>query len=564
MSYTRLLLLFPLLASTVIPASAAVLPQGVQFFQHGIASGDPLPDRVVLWTRITPSDADQPGVVPSGAPDVSVSWDVATDDQFQTIVKSGNATSRASADYTVKIDPGGLSPATWYYFRFTYEGTQSPTGRTRTAPADASAANVRFGHCSCANFEAGPFAAYRYMAQRDDLDFILHGGDYVYEYKEGEYPEGGPNTGRSHEPKVEMTTRAGYRQRHAQYKRDLDLQYLHSRYPFICTWDDHEISDDAYSAGATNHTEGTEGTWSQRQRDAYEVYFEWMPVRPILPGTTPPSIYRTSRYGSLVELITLDLRQYREKPPGQGEVTLYPNRKHMGDAQKNWFLDKLSASTATWKLINNSVMISAVDVPAASVDTTALIAAFASKGQSAPSATALTPGQPYNTDQWDGYPNERQLVLDHLENNNINNVAFLTGDIHSLWASEVPYNKATYRTAPRAVAVEFVCSSVTSDNLNEIAKQPDTPRAESTIAVENGFKIQNPWIKDIELDSHGFSVVDVNASRIRADWYFISDRRARNPSLRFYRGYEAAAWNLGSTTGPAAVVTETTTRLSPR
>ncbi|MDP0492122.1 MAG: alkaline phosphatase D family protein [Verrucomicrobiota bacterium JB023] len=544
-----------------------ILPQGTEYFRHGVASGDPLPDGIILWTRITPSEDDLPGRVAEDRPDIEVGYEIATDENFSHIIHSGTTLAQAASDYTIKVDPRQLTPATNYYYRFTYQGTQSLVGRAKTAPEDSSPAGTRFGLVSCANYEAGLFSAYRYLAQREDLDFILHGGDYIYEYPHNVYPAPA-EAGRVHDPLVEIINLEHYRRRHAKYKADLDLQLLHQKVPFICTWDDHESTNDSHRTGAENHTEGDEGNWIQRQSWAYQAYFEWMPIRLPDPTHAPQRIYRNWQYGSHVELITLDLRQYRDAPPSQAELIAgATDRTNLGPEQKTWFKNVLSESSATWKLINNAHMITPVDLPALAVpDVREAIEAFASEGVSP--LNSLTLGQPYNTDQWDGFPDERQEILDHLDEQDINNVAFLTGDIHSLWACEVPKNKTAYKLpasalnpdGERAVAIEIVCPSITSDNLNEIlGAEPRT----LTLAVEETFMAQNPWIKDIELDSHGFTVVDVNADRIRADWFFISDRAARNPSLKFYRGYTADAWDLTGA-GEAAIVEETENRLPPR
>lgn len=235
-------------------ATAALAPA----FLHGLASGDPLPDGVLLWTRITPTPESLPG---SGkGPDTAVGWEVAEDSAFTKVVARGTTTSTAETDHTVKADVRGLRPATVYWFRFTAGTTVSAVGRTRTAPAtDAATSGVRFGVVSCANWEAGYFSAYRHLAARADLDAILHLGDYIYEYAAGGYPDAEYGV-RQHSPRHEILTLADYRLRHATYKTDPDLQALHAAHPVVAIWDDHEIANDAWSGGAENHTPGTEGT----------------------------------------------------------------------------------------------------------------------------------------------------------------------------------------------------------------------------------------------------------------------------------------------------------------
>ncbi|SCE25811.1 alkaline phosphatase D [Streptomyces sp. IgraMP-1] len=291
--------LLPLGAATT--ATAAATPR----FLHGVASGDPLPDGVLLWTRVTPTEEAQPG---SGAgPDTEVGWEVAADAAFSSVVARGTVTARAATDHTVKADVRGLSPATGYWFRFTAGSTVSPTGRTRTAPAaSASPAGLRFGVVSCANWEAGWFSAYRHLAARGDLDAVLHLGDYIYEYATGDYPA---TPVRPHRPAHEITTLADYRLRHATYKTDPDLAALHARHPVIAIWDDHEFANDAWSGGAENHTPGAEGAWSERSAAARQAYFEWMPVRASTEGT----VFRRLRFGDLADLHLLDLRSFRSE-----------------------------------------------------------------------------------------------------------------------------------------------------------------------------------------------------------------------------------------------------------
>ncbi len=234
-------------------------------FLHGVASGDPLPDGVLLWTRVTPEPGAEPG---SGrGAETPVRWEVAEDREFTAIAASGTTLAAASSDHTVKADVRGLRPATTYYYRFTASGpdteggeVRSPTGRTRTAPAvGANVAGVRFGVVSCANWEAGWFSAYRHLAARGDLDAVVHLGDYLYEYGIGEYPTQGAAL-REHRPAHEILDLADYRTRHGNYKTDADLQALHAAHPMIAIWDDHEVANDAWSGGAQNHTRARRAT----------------------------------------------------------------------------------------------------------------------------------------------------------------------------------------------------------------------------------------------------------------------------------------------------------------
>jgi alkaline phosphatase D len=496
-----------------------------RYFKHGVASGDPHPTSVILWTRVTPTPQATPG---SGkGPRVSVRWQVATDRRFRHVVAKGTFTTSAARDHTVKLEAKGLRPRTAYFYRFLYRGVSSRVGRTKTAPAPhASPRNLRFGVVSCANLPGGYFSAYRHLARRNDLDAVLHLGDYLYEYGPGEYGDV-----RTPVPPREMVSIADYRQRHAQYKQDADLQALHAKYPFIATWDDHEVANDAWRRGAENHDPASEGPFLARRRRAHRAYDEWMPVRlgesvALGDGTR---MFRRLRFGRLAELSMLDLRTYRSKqaelamtpvPSADGTVS-DPKRTITGDAQMHWLKDSLRQDRAQWKLVGNPVMIAPVVFPPLPADVTRKINDFA----------GLLPenGAPYNVDQWDGYTADRREVFAHLADHGIQNTVFLTGDIHSGWACDLPLDAGTYPAeSGRSVATEFVCTSITSDNLNDIT---GTAPARSSIPVEAAIQANNRHVKYLNFDDHGFSVLDVTAARTQMDYYIISDKTDPNATV---------------------------------
>ncbi len=314
------------LAGRLPSATAAEGPS----FLHGVASGDPLPDGVLLWTRVTPEPAAVPGSGKGAA--VEVAWEVAEDAEFTRTVASGTAKAEADSDHTVKADVRGLAPATGYFYRFTAGAGTSPTGRTRTAPAeDATAGNLRFGVASCANYEGGYFASYRHLAARRDLDAVLHLGDYIYEYGHGEYPTGNRAV-RTVQPEHEILTLADYRVRHGHYKADADLQAMQAAHPVIAVWDDHEFADNAYGGGAGNHDPETEGPWDDRVAAAKRAYFEWMPVRPSTEGTT----FRRLRFGRLAELYLLDLRSFRDEQATIGDGRAIDDPTAPSRAASSW------------------------------------------------------------------------------------------------------------------------------------------------------------------------------------------------------------------------------------
>ncbi|NML49638.1 alkaline phosphatase [Streptomyces sp. R302] len=506
----------PVLLGTAAPALAdAPAPA----FLHGVASGDPLPDGVLLWTRVTPSPEAVPG---SGlGADVRVDWEVAEDRSFARVVASGAATASAAADHTVKADVRGLRPATAYFFRFTAGGTVSATGRTRTAPAaDSAAPGVRFGVVSCANYEAGHFSAYRHLAARGDLDAILHLGDYIYEYASGVYPEA-KDTVRTHEPRHEIVSLADYRTRHGRYKTDPDLQALHAVHPVVAIWDDHEFANDAWTGGAENHTPGAEGDWAARVAAAKRAYFEWMPVRTSTEGT----VFRRLRFGKLADLHLLDLRSFRsaQAKTGSGSVD-DPERTVTGRAQLDWLKSGLAGSDAAWQLVGTSVMISPVAfgaLPAYLLEPLAELMGLPVEGIAV------------NVDQWDGYTDDRKELLGHLSSRAIRNTVFLTGDIHMAWANDVPAKAATYPLSA-SVATEFVVTSVTSDNLDDLLNV--APGTLSVVAA-GAVRAANRHVKWVDMDHHGYGVLDVTAARSQMDYYTVSDKRDPAATASWARSY---------------------------
>lgn len=529
--------------------------QGLGFdpFSYGVASGDPLPNRVIIWTRVNPSAAATPGSG-LGAP-VRGIWEVSRNATFTQRVSTGRFTTSVASDHTVKIDVSNLAPGTEYFYRFNALGVNSPVGRMRTAPAVvANPSSVRFGLVSCSNFEAGYFTAYRHLAQRDDLDFIVHVGDYIYEYANGQYgPAGFAGTTRAHDPATEITTLSDYRRRHACYKADGDLRQLHARYAFITTWDDHETANNAWRDGAENHTPGTEGVWETRKNAGIQAYYEWMPLRqPVATGSDGESrpIYRRFSFGTLLDLFMLDLRQYRDEQPASPADTAVvnsPARTLLGTQQTQWLQGNLVASSARWKMIGNSVQITPIIVIPSLLPpaTAALLQALFGVP-----ATATVP-TPINVDSWDGYGASRNQILGLISGaftgNPIGNCVFLTGDIHSSYSCDIPANPAGYNPATSlSLATEFVCTSVTSDNVNEIIGIPErisngqggyirfpglppgTPGFPNGAPAVADFELLitsfNSWVRDVNFDLHGFSVVDVSAQRSQIDnWVITSD-----------------------------------------
>lgn len=449
-------------------------------FYHGVASGDPLPSAVVLWTRLT---------IPNPASD-SVYWEVATDTLFTNRVQSGVAPALESRDYTVKVDVRNLQPGTWYYYRFRHQNRFSIMGRTRTAPAPGNQTPARFAVASCSNYQDGFFNAYRDMVNSNEVDAVIHLGDYLYEYGINDFSPG-VDSSRLHQPPIEVLSLGEYRARHSHYKLDPDLRDVHRQYPFIAVWDDHETANDAWTGGAQNHTEATEGPWENRKNAGRQAYYDWMPVRDLASGQTD-TIRRQFQWGGLISLIMLDTRlEGRERQIGtSGAAVNDTNRTLLGPPQLAWFQSNLQNTNARWKLIGNQVMISPLRIFGSAV----------------------------NQDQWDGYPVERSKILRFLQNNSINNVVFLTGDIHTSWANDVPLNIATYNgtTGQGSVASEFVCTSVTSTSFLTFPVP---------LALIRSF---NPNVKYADLTRRGYITLNVALNETQADWVHMSTVENRN------------------------------------
>lgn len=506
-------------------------------FRHGVASGDPLADRVVLWTRVTP---------PPGTGAVPVQYRIARDPALADVVASGTVTTDAARDYTVKLDPSGLAPGTSYYYRFSALGEDSPVGRTRTLPVGA-VDRLRLAVVSCASYPHGFFNAYARIAERADLDGVLHLGDYIYEYgnQPGQYGADVQAGGRIYAPDHEILTLEDYRTRHAHYKLDPDLQAAHQQHPFTCIWDDHESTNDSHRDGAEDH-QPDEGVWELRKAFAIQAYFEWMPIRPPQPGEIGPTI-RSFAFGDLVRLIMLDTRLHGRDPQVEpngapigntGFSTFFqtgefadPNRQMLGADQEAWLRDQLAqaAGAATWKLIGQQVMFGQL------------------KFQGSPNATGLS--QYINPDQWDGYDPARSRVFEMIRTANggnpVDNVVVLTGDIHTSWAmdlNEDPNNPFAYdpATGDGSVAVEFVTTSVTSPGLDQLQGTAD-----------NALRTQNPHMKYIELSEHGYLLLDITPERLQGEFWYVDDILAPSDGERFASGFAVAAGSnrLGAAVG---------------
>jgi alkaline phosphatase D len=488
-------------------------------FVHGVASGDPLPDGVVLWTRVTPSVEAAPG---SGVgPDVTVAWEVASDPGFGHVVRQGTATASAARDHTLHVDVGGLAPATAYWYRFTALGATSRTGRTRTAPAPGSTAPVRFGVVSCANYDWGYFQPYAFLATRTDLHAILHLGDYVYEYAPGGVIAGYPANPRNADPLHECTTLADYRVRHGCYKLEQNLQDLHAAHPMVAVWDDHEIANDTWRDGAENHDPAAEGDWATRATAGRRAFLEWLPIR----HTDPDDWQRINRrlaFGSQVDLWMLDERRFRTRPPRSmllgyvalGAASGDPDGSMIGDDQEHWLVQGLAASTARWKVLGNQVpFFPQVLLPQLPGQITDLLGPRLSQQLEKPLLQLYV-------EDWNGFLAQRQRIVDGMAG--IDDILILTGDVHQSFASEIPARPNRYLLDRRSVAVEYVTPGVASPSLQAMVNQvaPGVGNLLDVVLNTNAA-LANPWIRWSEGFRTGCLIVDFAGARVQADWYLV-------------------------------------------
>ncbi len=464
-------------------------------FTYGVASGDPLIDRVILWTYAK---------APDNVRTVPLTWQVALAQNFVSIVSSGSVDAAEANGFTAKVDATGLTPGASYFYRFLGpRDTVSPVGKTRTLPA-ASVASLKFAVFSCSLYSEGFFNAYD-DALKTDAQYVLHIGDYIYEYGSGPTQYGNTDAaalGRVVTPANDIVSLSDYRTRYALYRSDANVRALHAAMPWITIWDDHEFANNAYFNGAENHKPATQGDWTTRKNIAAKVYHEWMPIRTDTSNLL--KIYRSFDFGSLFSLHMVDTRiegrdqQYDNFGDADGGFGRYiagitPNAsgvladasRHMISAtQQAWLTSQMSTSKATWQILGNQVIMGKMWIPVSVTQNfnTGNAAGFVAATQAyltakatraAGGAAALTPTQvalldpsrnprlPYNLDSWDGYPAERERVLQSVKSLN-KKLVVLSGDSHDGW-----FNNLT-TLSDEKVGVEFAGTSVTSTGFEAV------------------------------------------------------------------------------------------------
>lgn len=509
-------------------------PSSNAAFTHGVASGDPLQSAVIIWTRAVPAD---------NAAKADIIWEIASDKTFKSIVASDRVSAKASQDYTVKVDVKGLSPDSQYYYRFRSADSVSAIGETRTLPSN-DVSEVTFGVFSCSNYPAGFFTPYMEAAKNSNIDYVLHLGDYIYEYDgEGYATENAKQIGRTFEPDndTELFTLADYRRRYALYRTDEGLLALHQNKPFIVVWDDHEVSNDTYKDGAQNHQDD-EGDFFNRRAAAIQAYYEWLPIRPTF-GEARMEIYRQFTFGKLLDLYMLDTRvlardkqleyaHYRDKDTKAFNQTAFtkdisnPQRGLLGDAQRKWLNEAMRNSSAKWQVLGQQLLMGRMLFPVsifngvpreqipAHVSNLAEIKRKQQRGEtlSEKELQLVASVMPYNLDAWDGYPVERERLLMQLKQLNKPVIA-LAGDTHNAW-----HNTLTLADGTK-VAVELATPGVSSPGMENYLSMDN--KAAEAMAKDLPMLIDD--LQYCNLHQRGFLTLNVTNEEANATWYFVDD-----------------------------------------
>ena len=514
-------------AGAVLPTLAAEAAEAANpvAFRHGVASGDPLADRAIIWTRVTPAGA------PSAVP---VRWHVATGADAKAF-RSGAAQARAAADYTVKVDVTGLAPGAEYWYWFDAGGTTSPRGRLRTLPVGPTPDAV-LAVVTCSLYPGGYFNAYDAIAKLDRVDAVIHLGDYIYEYGSGSYgSEIGDRLGRLVDPPHDLVTLDDYRRRHALYKTDRDLQAAHARAAMIAVWDDHETANDSWTGGAENHHPEAEGDWKIRKAAAMQAYFEWMPIRDPVPGRPWEAINRSFDFGDLATLMMVETRLlarshqagYDTNPRDATEYALIareladPSREMLGEPQRRWLEAELGRSVKSgrpWQVLGNQVVMARVAGPQLT-DFMVPHQADALLARLPPRIAALVKenlaryaaGVPMDVDAWDGYPAARERLYASFRRTGARPIV-LSGDSHAFWANELRDGDSAL------VAVEYGTSSITS---------PSDGDALGGLQIGPAIERLNPEVVFNDQLAKGYILLTLTHAEARGDYVAVSTIRSK-------------------------------------
>ncbi|MDQ9092573.1 alkaline phosphatase D family protein [Pseudoalteromonas haloplanktis] len=540
-------------------------------FDHGVASGDPLSDSLILWTRVTPLD--------SATTSIKVQWQAATDSNFNNIVHDGETEVTTASDFTLKVDLQGLDANTTYYYRFISNGKTSPVGSGKTLPT-GSIDKVKFAVVSCANYPAGFFHVYGEIAKQTDLDAVLHLGDYIYEYgNDGYATEDAGALGRllPEDNSDEIISLADYRKRYAHYRTDSNLQAAHSNCAFITVWDDHEVTNDTWREGAENHNDG-EGEFSERKLHALQAYFEWMPIRNV---ADKERIFRSFEFGDLISLYMLDTRVLaRDEQLSYGDFDLTsaqgqsdfvgaissPTRALLGTEQLTWLTDSMTTSSSKWQVLGQQVLMTKMHLPfevlqllvslqvsqANGADTATLLAQasglFAElaqiKGRILAGDPTVTDAErarvdttaPYNLDAWDGYAYEREVLLGTAIETQ-KNLVVLAGDTHNGWAGQLVTDATNPIAASQNAGVEFATSSVSSPGLEEYLAL-NTQGPEATAQMEQVIPLLVNDLVYNNLVDRGYLTVTFTPEHAAAKWNYVSSIKTASYEMQTERSKE--------------------------
>ena len=519
-------------------------------FAHGIASGDPRADSVILWTRITPTDAN-------GGP-VKLLWEVSQTEDFLSAEFSGTVMASAAANWTAKVDAKGLEAGKAYFYRFLLGEDSSPVGQTRTLP-QGDVSSVRFAVVSCANWQHGFFNTYDHIARQDNLDAVIHLGDYLYEYGAG----GNENTemgqqGRLHQPRHEIISLEDYRIRHAQYRTDPSLQAMSAKFPMITIWDDHESSNDSWQAGAENHDPAVEGLWEDRKRAAMRAYYEWMPIRDPEDGNSRESLFRNLNFGDLLSLVTVETRLTARAEPlvietyiadinskdgadkFKQDVLGDPSREMYGQVQEDFIIDSLKASKEdgkVWRVIANQVIMGRLLTPDLEpyVDETA-VAAIEKEWPAVRDMVKLSKYNfPVYPDSWDGYPVARNRFYNRLIDNDVQDIFVLTGDAHEFWMNDLTTE------ANEKVGIEVVTTAVSSETLVKYMGSGTADYALLLTQANQDARYYNPL-------HNGYVDIIFGRSSAEVKMIAISDTQSRD-----YSASELASFTVKPSKGKLAI-----------
>ncbi len=535
-------------------------------FNHGVASGDPLADRVIIWSRITPLN--------EVTGEVLVHFQISKSKKFDVILRSGSVKTSAAQDFTVKVDIQELDAESEYFYRFFIGEAFSVIGKMKTLRV-GDIEEVRFAVLCCANYPAGYFNVYSEVAKLSNLDVVVHTGDYIYEYgmfddagAPGYATENAKDIGRvlPQGNDEELLTLDQYRNRYALYKTEPELQALHQNIAFICVWDDHELADNSYKDGAHNHNEYSdfdEGNFQIRKNAATQAYFEWLPIRPVIEGDNSV-IYRSFDFGELVSLHMLDTRlvgrdeqniisDYLVANDNQGlgydrdkmiDDMYDPARSLLGQTQFDWLEKSLSESSALWQVLGQQVLMGKMSVPNelllqfGTVDASGsfvknILELSAIKARVLLNDPTLSEeeirrtetGIAYNLDAWDGYAYEREKLYAVLKKLN-KNVVVYAGDSHNAWSNNLVDDQGD------AIGVEFATASISSPGMEKYLM---TPEFWDLRLIEEAFELLFKDLAYCNLNNRGFMLSTYTKEKVSNEWIYVDTIKSRDYSTKLSR-----------------------------